>query len=161
MLKPSEPSSHLPSLHRLRRAAASTARPGLVSGPARASLEPVTGEPMVASTDRQLRPVPERQPFGNNLDPALILDREVQVVRQAHIAVYMGAGFLADTCHSMLKRKRARGQDPGCCTGRSVVAVLIEARGSGVHEAQAAGAGAGGARGGHGSRSTGCWLLGS
>ena len=71
--------------------------------------------------DRQLRPVPERQPVGDDLDPALILDRDVQVhVRHVHIADYMGAGLLADTCHSTLTWRQA------CAT-------------SGMPEAQAAG----------------------
>ena len=89
---------------------------------------------------------------GDDLNAALILDRDVQVhVCPAHIADYMGAGFLADMCHSRLKRRRAmlhRTSD-----GRRV---HRRARGSGMHKAQEAGVGAGGARGGHGTRSTGC-----
>ena len=89
---------------------------------------------------------------GSVLDPALVLERTVQThVRSAHIADHVGTGFLVNSTHGTVKRRRMQ---PGPHTrhgpsgGRHA---LRGARGSGMREALAAGAGASGAGGARGT----------
>ena len=125
-------------------------RPGSVSAPGRASPEPVTGETMVAST-ASCAPC-GCGPVGDDLDPALILDQDVQVhVRQALRTTWALASW--QTRHAQAEARARPGPRMLHSGGRRA---HQGARGSGMPEAQAAGAGASGARGGHGTGSPGC-----